>query len=105
MTIHYLVLEHEQSCSGDARRGCSICVPAFEKHSSGDSVGGVHEAYAGEEEEQRETGEEVKGVVAPDSGCTCTALEASGHEEMENEVEIEMSRRAMLMFYTCMAYL
>ena len=72
-----MVPEHEQSRDNDARCGCSICVYAVPDHICAHPVGGLHEAYATEEEEQREAGEEVEGVVAPDPCCSCAALEAS----------------------------
>lgn len=83
--------EHEQGCGGDARRGGGICAPASQEDRSAGCRGGVHEAHAGEEEEQREALEEAEGVVAPDPGSSCAALEAAGHQEMEIQVEVEMS--------------
>uniref|UniRef100_A0A0D9ZSG8 Uncharacterized protein n=1 Tax=Oryza glumipatula TaxID=40148 RepID=A0A0D9ZSG8_9ORYZ len=83
--------QHEQSSSYNARGICDIRVPALEKHTCTDCAGSIHEAYAGEEEEQREVGEETERVVAANPSCSCTAPEASGYQEMEIEVEIEMT--------------
>jgi len=88
-----LNLEHQQSCGCAGCCGYGIHVHATKSHRSAHSSRSIHETDASEEEEQREIGEEVKGVVAPDSSCTCTASEASGHhQEMEIEVEIKISK-------------
>jgi hypothetical protein len=87
-----LVSEHQQSrgCSGRRCRG--IHIRAVQNHCSTGFAGSVHEADAREEEEQRETDQEVEGVVGPDPGRSCAGPETSG-QQVEIEVEIKMSRR------------
>ena len=98
-----MVAEHEQSCGGDAPRGCIICASAVQEHICVHFAGDLHEAYANEEEEQWEAGEEVEGVVAPDPSCSRTALEASWHE-MEIEVEIKIKTNANIFTLSCISF-
>lgn len=95
----FLVSEHQQSRCCSCRRCRGIHVRAVQKHSPADFVGSVHEADAGEEEEQRETGEEIEGMVGPDSSSSCTTP-ATARQQMENYVEIEMSRLEMLNLFS-----
>lgn len=84
--------EHQQSCSCDGCCGYGIHVHATKNYHSDYSSRSIHETDASEKEEQRETSEEVKGVVASDSSRACATSKASGNYKMEIKAEIKISK-------------
>lgn len=83
VTQSILFSDYEQGSGRVDCRSVRLRLRALQKPASVSATGGVHEAHAAEESEQREVDKESEGVVGPHSCRPCPDLETPRQQKIE----------------------